>query len=561
MPETPSETSLRQRLVRVALRQEPADLLIRGAQIVSVTTRELLSGDVAIADGYIAAVGPDYQAAEVFDAGGKYLSPGFIDAHIHIESSLLTPASFARAVRPRGTTGVVAEAHEIVNVLGEAGLRWMLEAGQASGLRVWASQPSCVPASVFEQGGVRLGPADIGRGLSLPGVLGLAEMMNYPGVLNHDAAVWATLEAARGKRIDGHAAGLSGERLQAYAAAGIHSDHEATTQAEAFERLRAGLWLMVREGSAARNLAALTPVLHTLPRRALLVSDDIGADWLLERGHLDHQLRQLVASGLDPLYALGLVTCNPAEYWGLFDMGVIGPGFRADLVLLDDLTTFGVAECWLGGQPLSALGTPAPTPLLPGGGVNVVGLEQADLGVPPHWPVIGVRPDQIETYLAPPGSGDTKLVVADRYGRGLISAAWTQGIGLRRGAVALSVLHDAHHLVMAGAAGPGGDADIRAAGRAVQALGGGVVVVDGGEVVASLPLPYGGLMSDLPPAEVAARIQDIQAALHERGCSLPEALTTLSFLGLSVIPDLKLTPAGLLDVRAWTLLSEQEVES
>ncbi|GAA4015230.1 adenine deaminase [Deinococcus rubellus] len=558
MPDSSPETALRQRLVRVALRQEPADLVIRNAQIVSVTTRELLSGDVAIAGGSIAAVGPDYWAAEVFDADGKYLSPGFIDAHIHIESSLMTPASFARAVRPRGTTGVIAEPHEIVNVLGEAGLRWMLEAGASSGVRMWASQPSCVPASVFEQGGVRLEPADIGRGLKVPGVLGLAEMMNYPGVLGQDAAVWATLEAARGKRIDGHAAGLSGDRLQAYAAAGIHSDHEATTQAEALDRLRAGLWLMVREGSAARNLAALTPVLRSMPRRALLVSDDIGADWLLERGHLDHQLRQLVAFGIDPLYALGLVTCNPAEYWGLHDVGVIGPGFRADLVLLNDLTNFGVAECWLGGQPLSALSSPALTPPLPGGGVNVVGLEQADLSVPPHWPVIGVRSDQIETYIAAPGSGDTKLVVVDRYGRGLISAAWTHGIGLQCGAVALSVLHDAHHLVMAGAAGPEGDADIRAAGLAVEQLGGGVVIVDRGEVIASLPLPYGGLMSDLPPAEVAARVQGIQTALHERGCLLPEALTTLSFLGLSVIPDLKLTPAGLLDVRAWALLNEED---
>ena len=268
-----------------------------------------------------------------------------------------------------------------------------------------------------------------------------------------------------------------------------------------------------------------------------------------------------MASGVDPLYALGLVTCNPAEYWGLHDVGVIGPGFRADLVLLEDLTNFGVAECWLAGKPLTTLRTPAPTPRLPGGGVKVMGLEQADLRVPPHWPVIGVRPDQIETYAAAPGSGDTKLVVADRYGRGLISAAWTQGIGLRRGAVALSVLHDAHHLVMAGAAGPAGDADIRAAGLAIQALGGGVVVVDSGEVIASLPLPYGGLMSDLPPAEVAARVQAIQAALRERGCRLPEVLTTLSFLGLSVIPDLKLTPAGLLDVRAWQLLPTGDEES
>ena len=549
MTEPSPETLLRQRLVRVAQRQERADLVIRGAQIVSVTTRELIQGDVAIAGGYIAAVGPDYQAAEIIDAGGRYLAPGFIDGHIHIESSLMTPASFARAVRPRGTTGVVAEPHELVNVMGLPGLEWMLEAGRGSGIRVWASQPSCVPASGFEQSGAQLSPADIAHGLGVPGVTGLAEMMNYPGVLNADAQVWATLQAARGGRIDGHAAGLSGDELQAYAAAGIHSDHEATTEAQARERLRAGLWLMVREGSAARNLEALTPVLREQPRRAMLVSDDIGADWLLEQGHLDYQLQRLVAAGIDPLYALGLVTCHPAEYWGLHAVGVIGPGFRADLVLLEDLTDFRVAECWLGGEPLAALRHNVSTPALAGGGVNVTGLERADLSVPAHWPVIGVRPDQIETYRAAPGSGDTKLAVIDRYGRGEVGAAWACGIGLRRGAVALSVLHDAHHVVMAGAS----DADMRAAGLEVARLGGGVVVIDGGEVVATLPLPYGGLMSDAPPAEVAAGVRRIHAALQERGCPLPEALTTLSFLGLSVIPELKLTPRGLLDVRAWTL--------
>lgn len=556
-PKTPTpETTLRQRLVRVALRQEPADLVIRNAQIVSVTTRELLSGDVAIAGGYIAAIGEGYQAAETVDAQGRYLSPGLIDGHIHIESSMLTPASFALAVRPHGTTAVIAEPHEIVNVLGETGLRWMLEAGEASGVQVWASQPSCVPASSFEQGGAHLKPADIARGLQVAGVLGLAEMMNYPGVLNADTAVWATLQAARGQRIDGHAAGLAGDDLQAYAAAGIHSDHEATTEAEARERLRAGMWLMVREGAAARNLQALLPVLREQPRRAMLVSDDISADWLLVKGHLDYQLRQLVKGGIDPLYALSLATCNAAEYWGRFDVGCIAAGFRADLVLFEDLQDFKVSECWLGGQPLAALKAPLMTPPLPGGAIELTGLAEADLRVPATWPVIGVRPDQIETYSAPTGSADSKLVIADRYGRGLVAAAWAKGIGLQRGAVALSVLHDAHHVVMAGALGPQGDADIKAAGQAVERLGGGAVVVENGQIIAELALPYGGLMSDQAPAEVAAQVQAIHAALHQRGCLLPEALTTLSFLGLSVIPELKLTPNGLLDVQKWELLAE-----
>jgi adenine deaminase len=552
-----ASTELRQRLVRVALRQEKADLVIRGAQVVSVTTREVLDVDVVIADGYIAALGHGYEGTQVYEARGLYLAPGFIDAHIHIESSLLTPASFARAVRPRGTTGVVAEPHEIVNVLGLSGLRWMLDAGRSSGLRVWASVPSCVPASAFEQGGAQLSSADVAQALTLPGVLGLAEMMNYPGVLGADPEVWGVLEVAGGRRVDGHAAGLSGDALQAYVAAGIHSDHEAVTEAQARERLRAGLWLMVREGSAARNLAALLPVLREEPRRVMLVSDDIGADYLMERGHLDVQLRALVAGGVDPLYALSLVTGNPAEYWGLHDVGVIGPGMRADLVLLEDLRAFRVAECWLGGEPLSGLADPPATPLLGGTALDVGSLVAADLGVPDHWPVIGVQRGQIETVRLPPGSGDTKLVVADRYGRQHLCAAWTSGIGLQRGAVALSVLHDAHHLVIAGAS----DADIRVAGLEVARLGGGVVLAEGGEIVLSLPLPHAGLMSDLPPGEVARRLAAIQRALEVRGCTLPDALIALSFLGLSVIPELKLTPLGLLDVRAWTLLERPSVAS
>ncbi|WP_293910359.1 adenine deaminase C-terminal domain-containing protein [Deinococcus sp.] len=550
----PASTELRQRLVRVALRQERADLVIRGARVVSVTTRELLDVDVAIAGGFVAALGHGYQAEQVYEAHGQYLAPGFIDAHIHIESSLLTPASFARAVRPRGTTGVVAEPHETVNIVGLSGLRWMLEAGQGSGLRVWASVPSCVPASTFEQGGARLTAAEVKLGLSWPGVLGLAEMMNYPGVLGADPQVWEVLGAARGGhghgRIDGHAAGLSGEALQAYAAAGIHSDHEATTPEQGRERLRAGLWLMIREGSAARNLEALLPLLREEPRRAMLVSDDIDVGDLMAHGHLDAQLRALVAGGVDPLYALGLVTCNPAEYWGLHDVGVIGPGFRADLVLLRDLEGFRVSECWLGAVPLAALEQRPATPPLSGAGIEVAVLATADLSVPPDWPVIGVQAAQIQTQRLAPGSGDTKLVVVDRYGRGEACAAWTCGIGLDRGAVALSVLHDAHHLVIAGKS----DADIRAAGLEVERLGGGIVLAEDGEVVLSLPLPFAGLMSDAPPEHLAAVLAEFQRQLEARGCRLPGALMTLSFLGLSVIPDLKLTPRGLVDVRAWTLL-------
>lgn len=537
--------------MRVARGEEPGDLLVRGAQVAQPVTRELYPADVLIAGGRIAAVGAglDLRAGRVLDAGGAVLAPGFIDGHVHIESSLLTPASFAAAVLPRGTTCVVAEPHEVVNVLGVAGLDWMLAAGRASGLRVYASAPSCVPASEFERGGAQVGAAEVAAMLARPGVLGLAEVMNYPGVLSGDPEVWAVLEAGRaaGRRVDGHAAGVRGRDLLAYAAAGVQSDHEATTPDEARERLRAGLWLMVREGSAARNLQALLPVLRERPRRAMLVSDDVSVDELLELGHLDRLLRACVAGGLDPLDALALVTCNPAEYWGLHDLGAVAPGYRADFVLLRDLQAFEVLKTFVGGQAARA-GTL--TPPLPGGSVALgAGWNAARFEVPGHWPVVQVHADQITTaHAATPG--DARLVVADRYGRGERAACWTAGSGLTGGTLGVSVLHDAHHAAFLG----GTDEDIRAAGRALEALGGGVVLVQGGQVRAELPLPYAGLMTGAAPADAARQLREVTRAAQALGCTLPYPVTTLSFLGLSVIPALKLTPRGLLDVTGWRLL-------
>ncbi|PTA68027.1 adenine deaminase C-terminal domain-containing protein [Deinococcus arcticus] len=540
----------RQRLVRAARGEVPGDLLVRGAQVVQPATGEIFAADVLVAAGRVAALGSGFEAARTVEARGAYLAPGFLDAHVHIESSLLTPAGFAAATLPRGTTAVVAEPHEVVNVLGTPGLAWMLDAGRTSGQRVWASAPSCVPASAFEQGGAGVNAADTARMLAMPGVLGLAEMMNYPGVLGGDPGVWAVLDAGRapGRRLDGHASGVRGRDLQAYAAAGLHSDHEATTPEEAHERLRAGLWLMVREGSAARNLQALLPVLRGRPRRAMLVSDDVSVDELLELGHLDRLLRACVAGGLHPAHAVALVTCNPAEYWGLHDYGLVAPGHHADFVLLRDLQGFEVLDTFVGGQEARA-GTH--TPPLSGGGVTLgPGWDAASFEVPAHWPVMQVRPDQITTGVGAPGSGDARLVVADRYGEGQWASCWTSGTGLSGAALGISVLHDAHHAAFLG----GTDEDIRQAGRALEALGGGAVVVSGGQVRAQLPLPYAGLMTDLPPAQAAAALLDLTAACRAGGCTLPYPVTTLSFLGLTVIPALKLTPRGLLDVTAWRLL-------
>ncbi|QFP77903.1 adenine deaminase [Deinococcus sp. AJ005] len=550
----------RRRLVRVARGEEAGDLLIRSAQVVQPATREIFEADVLVADGRVAALGGtgmNFEAERVIEARGAFLAPGFIDGHIHIESSLLTPAGFARAVLPRGTTGVVAEPHEVVNVLGVRGLEWMLEAGRTSGLRVWASAPSCVPASEFENGGAHVTAAETARMLRVPGVLGLAEMMNYPGVLGGNPDVWDILEAGRaaGGRMDGHAAGVQGRDLMAYAAAGMHSDHEAATPQEARERLRAGLWLMVREGSAARNLDALLPVLLERPRRAMLVSDDVSVDELLGLGHMDRLLRTCVAGGLHPADAVALVTCNPAEYWGLHDCGLIAPGYHADMVLLRDLKGFEVLETFIGGTEARPGEI---TPPLGGGGVDLgADWDTATFDVPAQWPVMQVSPDQITTERGAPGSansesGGARMVVADRYGRGHRAACWTSGTGMgSRGTLGISILHDAHNAAFLG----GNDDDVRAAGHALREMGGGVVVVSGGAVQASLPLPYAGLMTDLPPQQAAARLGEVTAAARALGCVLPYPVTTLSFLGLSVIPSLKLTPRGLLDVDEWKLLA------
>ena len=518
--------------------------------MVSVLTREILEVDVAIHQGRFVGFGGVYQATEILDAQGAYLAPGFIDGHVHIESSMLAPASFAAAVLPHGTTTVIAEPHEIVNVLGLRGQSWMLQAGRSSGMRVYVSTPSCVPASAFEAGCTHLNAADIAQALQEEGSLGLAEMMNYPGVLSGDAGVWSVLEAARGRRIDGHAAGLSGQRLQAYASAGIHSDHEAVTPEQAWDRLRAGMWLMVREGSAARNLQDLIPVLKKEPRRAMCVTDDVDVKELLALGHLDRVLKLAVAEGLDPIYALSLVTCNPAEYWGLHDLGAIAPGYRADFVLLEDLQDFHVLETYVGGKPAQA-GTV--TPELVGGGVNLGrGWDHAAFPVRDHHPVIGVQATQIETRSLASGSSDgVKLVAIERHlGDEKYASAYTSGIGLKRGAIGCTIQHDAHNLMVAGVS----DEDIRLCARVIEEMQGGVAVVADGQVRAKLPMPIGGLMSTLPPEEVAVLQDEVERAAHSLGCELPHPIMTLAFLGLSVIPSLKLTPLGLFDVERFELI-------
>ena len=569
MPLLPSDIipsiAIRQSLVRVAQGLEPADLCILNARIVDVHTLTIFRGAVAIKDGFIASVGTALAAAQTFDANGMYLTPGLIDAHIHIESSLLTPRRFAETVVPRGTVGVVCEPHEITNVIGMAGIRAMLEAGMQTPLSVWASVPSCVPASAFEASGASIGASEVKIALELAGVLGLAEMMNYPGVLNLEPKVWEILEAAQSQRLDGHAPGVSSTAWQAYVAAGLESDHETVDQAEAFERLRSGTWLMVRDGSAARNLEALAPLIARLrPSRAMLITDDADAAELLEDGHCDRLLRKAIACGIPAPLAVRMLTLAPSEYWRIPNRGAIAAGQIADLVLFDSLETANAQIVWRSGKIVARDGKL----LEPPEGFSFPDQALKSVRLPKNisletslksQPVIGVHPDQIRTDKLPeikigaanPDQDLVKLVVIERHtGKGKTGIGFAKGIGLKRGAIAQTFAHDAHNIICAGVT----DSDMELAIRHLETIQGGVVIVEAGTVLASLELPVAGLMSDALAQDVVAAQRKLEAVAHELGCTLPHPIVTLAFLALTVIPSLKITEQGLFDVTKFALL-------
>lgn len=559
--------------INVALGREPADLVVAGGQVLNVFTGRLTPADVAIAGQRIAGVGA-YQGRLTVDASGRYVLPGLIDAHVHIESCMLTPRRFAEAVVPRGTTTVIAEPHELANVLGKRGVEFLIEASRDLILRVFFTVPSCVPASPFETPGATLDPDDVAELIARGDrIVGLAEVMNYPGVIaGEDGLLREILATGRGN-VDGHAPGVLGAALQAYAAAGVQSDHECTSPAEARERLEAGMWLMAREGSAAQNLAELAPLLIELrPRRALLVSDDVDPADLLSKGHLDRVLRRAVELGIDPVEAVRMATIAPAERFGLARIGAIAPGYTADMVVVDDLDSFRAREVIAAGRVVAqngrAIFEPPSTPALDGGGVYLGDLGIAALRLPDRGSaarVIEVRDRQIITtagvatprvengyWIADPDRDLALLAVIDRHhGSGRAAVCYVRGTGLARGALASTVQHDAHQLIALGAS----PEEILDAAHALATVGGGLACRAGTGEHLVLPLPYGGLMSDLPAATVASELDRLHRAARELGCRLSNPFATLSFLGLSVIPSLKLTDQGLVDVDAFELVT------
>jgi adenine deaminase len=552
------------RRLAVARGDEPADLVIRGGKVLSVFTREWLETDVAIVDGWIAGLG-SYEGRDVLAAEGRWVVPGFIDAHMHLESSKLLVDEFARLVLPFGTTSVVADPHEIANVLGTDGVHWLLDATAGLPLDVYFMASSCVPASEFESPRRALTPGDLDALLRRRRVIGLAEMMNFPGVISGADAELEKLELAQ--HVDGHAPGVLGRSLNAYAAAGIRSDHEAYTAAEGLERLRAGMWLLIREGSAARNLEALLPLLlEHGPNRIAFCTDDREPDHIAADGHINSMVRDSVAFGVPAEDALVCATLNPALWHGLSTVGAVAPGYRADVLVLSDLEHFVPEAVLKDGRPpaetehanvpdwvrhtvrIGAFGPEMFRVPWSGGGARVIGIVPGQIVTDS---LVDEPPLRAGEALADPLRDLAKIAVVERHlGTGRVGLGFVRGFGLERGALASTVAHDAHNVVVVGM----NDASMAAAVRRLANRGGGIVVVDGADVIAELPLPVAGLLSDLPLDEVVAASQAVVNAARNLGCTLEAPFQHLAFLALSVIPSLKITDRGLVDVERFELV-------
>jgi len=557
---------LLEEMIQVARGEVEVDLLLKNARVVNVFSGDIHRANVAIHHSRIVGLG-DYRARQVIDLRGQYLCPGFIDGHVHIESAMLRVSEFARVVVPQGTTTVVCDPHEIANVLGLDGIRYMLESAKYNPFSVYVMLPSCVPATDMETAGSRLSAEDLSAMLRSAWVLGLAEVMNYPGVIFRNWEVLQKIKTAEGRPIDGHAPGLTGRDLCAYVAAGIGSDHECTTPEEAREKLQLGMHIMIREGTTARDLESLLPVIT--PGNAsncMFVTDDRHLSDLLHEGHMNFVIRKAIGLGLDPMTAIQMATINTARYFGLKDKGGIGPGMRADLVVFDNFADFDIKMVFRGGQMVARDGTlpplsekPKDVPLR--SSMNINWQRANDLRIraeKKRAKVIGVIPNQIVTdnlieevkvedglAVSDVERDILKIAVIERHlASGNVGLGFVKGVGLKRGALASSVAHDSHNLMLIGT----NDEDMLLAAREVERMRGGLAAVTGGRVLASLALPIAGLMSDRPFEEVNEGLQAMLEAAHELGSELHDPFMAMSFLALPVIPTLKITDKGLVDV-------------
>ncbi|SDW58753.1 Adenine deaminase [Marinococcus luteus] len=556
--------------------QRPADTVVKNASIVNVFTGEIMEGDAAIVDGYFAGIG-SYDGQEVIDAKGKIMIPGMIDGHVHIESSLLTPREFGKVVLSHGVTSVVTDPHEIANVAGAPGIEYMIEDAERTELDMFVMLPSCVPAAPFESNGAVLEAEHLLPFINTPGVLGLAEVMDFPAVAEGTDVMMDKLLMGHTERkvIDGHAAGLTAEGINIFMAAGIRTDHESVTAAEAKTRLDLGMYLMIREGTVARDLDALFPAItERNARRCLFVTDDKLVDDLVEEGSVDHIVRRAVRKGLDPVTAVQMVTLNAAECFGLQHLGAVAPGYQADFVLLDDLDSFNIHEVYKNGRlvsgnvrPLEETNRGVSAASLPG--INAGQVSARDLALPlasdfcrlievvPNSIVTKERKEQVtvedDHFCISPANDQLKIAVIERHTASEnIGVGIVKGLGLKSGAIATTISHDSHNIIAAGTS----DKDILAAVRHVIQSNGGMAVVQEEKVLASLPLAVAGLMAEKPWEEVYERLSLLNQALDSLGAPQDfDPFLTLSFLALPVIPELKITEKGLFDFRSFSYVN------
>lgn len=557
-------------LINVARGIEKADLVIKNANLVNVLSEEIHKCDIAITDGIIAGIGRDYQGEKEIDINGAYVTPSFIDGHVHLESTMMLPREFAKIVLPAGTTTVIIDPHEISNVLGLHGISFMHEAVRNLPIDVYTMLPSCVPATPYETSGFDLNSYDLSLLIDKPWVLGIAEMMNFPGVLNLDKNVMAKLELAKSKdkRIDGHAPYLGGKDLCAYIASGVKSDHECTTPEEAIERIRLGMYVMIREGTAAKDLDALIPILKNCnTRKCIFVTDDRHPADLKE--HINGMVRRAVEAGVDPIKAVQVASLNTAEYFGLNNLGAIAPGYKADMLILPDLKSFKPDVVIKNGNVVAQNGKlTAPLreneELSMRNSVNVrwitpedfkieAGVESGNIKVRtieviPHQLITKSVESEVRVVNGNAVSNldnDTlKICVIERHrATGNIGKGFVKGFNLKCGAIASTVAHDSHNMIVIGT----NDADMYEAAVALIKCQGGKVVVNNGEILSQLSLPIAGLMSDKEFDYVVDKCEELNRAASSIGCILNDPFMTMGFLSLPVIPELKVTDKGVFD--------------
>ncbi len=559
-------------IIKTAKGEIPADLVIKNAQLINVLSEEIYDADIAVSNGIIAGVGKGYTGKKEIDVDGAYVSPSFIDGHVHLESSMLMPSEFAKLVVPSGTTTVIADPHEISNVMGLQGISFMREASKKLPLDVYMTLPSCVPATDLETSGVDLNSYDLALLIDAPWVLGIAEMMNFPGVISCDSNVLSKIQLGleKHKCVDGHAPHLKGKDLCAYVASGVHSDHECTTVEEAIEKLRLGMYLMVREATGARDLEPLIPVLKKYnTRKCMFVTDDRHPKHLAK--HISRMVKKAVKSGVNPIKAIQMASLNTAEYFKLPNLGAIAPGYKADMLVLKDLINFEPAMVFKNGCLTAQDGKMlVDTDILKApplrGSVNIKYLYKEDFQIKiptgkDKVKTINVIPKQLitkrtdEKILVKNGLAVSdvendilKIAVIERHkATGNIGLGFVRGFGLKSGAIASTVAHDSHNMIVIGT----NDDDMYYAAVEIVKSQGGKIIVENGKTLAHLKLPIAGLMSDKTAEEVQQNIKELETAAKNIGCQMEDPFMSMAFLSLSVIPELKITDKGLIDVNTF----------